>query len=319
MPGAPLTREEILWGYRALLGREPESEDMIRGWLGTGWSFKTFRSELITSAEFRAKNPAAFSYTVQRSVVIKELDDGPRLFVDLSDVCIGLSILQGSYEREEVAFVREQVHGGDVAVDVGANIGFFTVLLAAFVGPAGRVFAYEPLPQNTALLERSIAENRFEDRVRLRKAVLSDRVGSAEIVWLPLERGSLNSGGSYIRSEGAPVPPGHDVLPVPMLTLDAEEIPGPVRFLKIDVEGAEPLVLRGARETLLRDRPVILAEVNPVQLAKVSNETPDGLLGILKALGYDGMLFRNGKPAGRVSSLPGDEIRTVVFLPAGAR
>lgn len=81
--GSALTREHVVWGYRLLLGREPESERVIADWLRTGWSFDTFRGEVISSAEFRTKNPSVFSYAFQRSVVIKELDEGPRLFVDL--------------------------------------------------------------------------------------------------------------------------------------------------------------------------------------------------------------------------------------------
>ncbi|MFI5197729.1 MAG: FkbM family methyltransferase [Thermoanaerobaculia bacterium] len=315
----PLTRQSVVWAYRVLLEREPESEQIISDWLNTGRSLDALRREVIASAEFRTKNPAAFSYAFQRSIVMKELDEGPRLFLDLSDVYIGLAILQGNYERVEVSLLKTFVHEGDVVVDVGANIGFYTVLLAELVGPSGHVFAYEPLPQNTALLEKSISENRFDDRVKLRKAVLSDRPGTAELVWLPLERGSQCSGGSYIRAPGAPVPPGHDVLSVSMATLDAEEFPGPVRFLKIDVEGAEPLVFRGARETLRRDRPVILAEINPTQLGTVSGMTPDAFLREMEGWGYACFRFQDGSVTRRLSTLQGSEIRTVVFLPAETR
>src|SRR5206468_2663390 len=137
-PGG-LTREHVVWAYRLLLDRDPESEDVIAPKLAGSRDTCELRHHLMTSAEFRDKNPD-YAQTNDRTIVIKELEtpDGPvRLFVDLADHVIGLNIVRGRYEAAEVEFVRRLMRPGDVAIDAGAHIGFFTVQLAARVGAAG--------------------------------------------------------------------------------------------------------------------------------------------------------------------------------------
>src|SRR5438477_3574246 len=92
-PGG-LTREHVVWAYRLLLDRDPESEDVIGPKLDGSRSTADLRRHLITSAEYQRKNPD-FAQTNDRTIVIKELDAGVRLFIDLSDHVIGLSILRG--------------------------------------------------------------------------------------------------------------------------------------------------------------------------------------------------------------------------------
>src|SRR2546428_4503951 len=162
-----LTREHVVWAYRLLLDRDPESEDVIGPKLAGSRDTSELRHHLMTSAEFQQKN-RDYAHTNDRTVVIKEITAGSgrfRLFIDLSDHVIGLNILRGTYEEDEVRFVRSVLAPGDTAVDVGAHIGFFTMHMAALVGSAGTVYAFEPFDANADLLERSIAENRFGDRV----------------------------------------------------------------------------------------------------------------------------------------------------------
>src|SRR3954469_6119476 len=141
-PGG-LTRDHVVWAYRLLLDRDPENEDVIGPKLAGSRSTAELRHHLITSAEFRAKNPD-FAHTNDPTVVIKEIAPGVRLFIDLSDHVIGLNILRGQDGRAEIRFLRRVLTMGDSAVDVGAHIGFFTMLMAAAVGPEGRVYAFEP-------------------------------------------------------------------------------------------------------------------------------------------------------------------------------
>src|SRR4051812_40274501 len=103
-PGG-LTREHVVWAYRLLLDRDPESEDVIGPKLAGSRTTAELRHHLITSAEFREKNPD-FAHTNDSTVVIKEIAPGVRLFLDLSDHAIGLNILRGAYERAEAAFAR---------------------------------------------------------------------------------------------------------------------------------------------------------------------------------------------------------------------
>src|SRR5712691_4334762 len=117
-----LTREHVVWAYRLLLDRDPENEDVIGPKLAGSRDTSELRRHLMTSAEFRDKNPD-FAHTNDPTVVIKEIAPAVRLFIDLSDHVIGLNILRGQYEREEIRFVRRMLEEGDSAIDVGGHIG----------------------------------------------------------------------------------------------------------------------------------------------------------------------------------------------------
>src|SRR5712691_12311732 len=183
-PGG-LTREHVVWAYRLLLDREPESEDVIGPKLAGSHDTGELRRHLMTSAEFQSKN-RDYAHTNDRTVVIKELEGGVRLFVDLSDHVIGLNIVRGRYETDEVRYMRRVLKPGDTAIDAGAHIGFFTMQMASIVGAGGRVYAFEPFDANADLLERSIQENRFADRIVFRRAAVGAVTGTATLTF-PVE------------------------------------------------------------------------------------------------------------------------------------
>ena len=298
-PGG-LTREHVIWAYRVLLDRDPENEDVIGPKLAGSRSTAELRHHLMTSAEFRSKNPD-FAHTNDPTIVIKEIEPGVRLFIDLSDHVIGLNILRGQYGREEIALARSLLKPGDVAIDVGAHIGFFTLHMAAAVGHAGRVYAFEPLDANADLLERSITENRFDDRVLFRRSAAGATSGTATLTF-PAE--TLNSGGAYLLRRGSPPLTGNQKKTVPLVALDALEIQRPVRFIKMDVEGAEPQVIRGATRLLKDDRPVILSELHPAQLERASGMTADEFLAEMRALGYFAYSLRGDLRGGPAEAGP---------------
>src|SRR4030095_12979863 len=240
-PGG-LTRDHVIWAYRLLLDRDPESDDVIGPKLRGSRDTRELRHHLITSAEFQEKN-RDFAHTNDRTLVIKELDgDGSvRLFGDLADHMSGVSIIRDAYERNEVRFVRSVLKPGDTPIDAGAHIGFFTMQMAAMVGPAGRVYAFEPLETNLSLLKRSIAENRFGDRVRAEGAAVGAASGMATLTF---PRETLHTGGAYLLPDaGAPLA-GNLTAQVPLVALDDLALDRPVRLIKMDVEGAEPARVR---------------------------------------------------------------------------
>ena len=112
---------------------------------------------------------------------------------------------------------------GDTAIDVGAHIGFFTMLLAAAVGRTGHVYAFEPFEANADLLERSVAENHFDDRVTFQRAAAGAETGSATLTF-PVE--TLNSGGAYLLRGGDHPLAGNQKTNVPVITLDSLTIDG---------------------------------------------------------------------------------------------
>lgn len=306
-----LTYQHVVWAYRLFLDREPENEAVILGHLRAWRTTKELRTAFLTSSEFSQTNPD-LAYTNERTVVIKEIDGQLRLFIDLSDQVIGLGILRGTYERSELDFVRRTVKPGQTALDIGAHCGLFTVTMAALVGPTGKVYAFEPLERNAELLERSVIENRFDDRVIVERAAISDRVGQGQLVSLP---NALNSGGSYLLERKADVPPGHVVETVRLIALDTYPLRRPVNFIKIDIEGAEPLALRGAQALLQTDRPIILSELNPIQLKQVSGCSAAEFVSQVESYGYDGHILEGHRLVRRPITDDRDEIRSVVFLP----
>jgi FkbM family methyltransferase len=313
-PGG-LTRDHVVWAYRLLLDRDPENEDVIGPKLAGSRDTRELRHHLMTSAEFQDKN-RDYAHTNDRTLVIKELD-GPgstRLFVDLSDHVIGLSIVRGQYESAEAGFARRQLRPGDVAVDVGAHVGFFTVQMAAAVGPSGCVYAFEPFGPNADLLERSVEENHFTDRVSFRRAAVGDSSGEATLTF-PSE--TLNSGGAYLLRPGTAPLTGNLRATVPLVALDDVVRKRPVRLIKIDAEGAEPQVLRGARRLLHEDRPVILSELHPVQLDRASGLTVEAFLRDVNEIGYRAHYFEHGRPGAAIERAPQDALISIVLLPLG--
>jgi FkbM family methyltransferase len=152
----------------------------------------------------------------------------------------------GTYEREVQRLFQQSLRPGDVCFDVGANVGFYTLLASRLVGERGTVVAFEPLPRNLGYLRRHLEANRIRN-VRLLPVAVSDRGGTAHFA-----EGNGPAMGSLAESGG---------LEVQTVTLDqlvaSGELPAP-SFVKIDVEGAEDAVLTGAAGLLRAHHPTIL-------------------------------------------------------------
>jgi len=311
-----LTREHVIWAYRLLLDRDPENDAVIGPKLAGSRDTSELRHHLMTSAEFQEKN-RDYAHTNDRTIVIKELEGGPkgvRLFVDLSDHVIGLNIVRGRYEQDGIHYVKTVLKAGDTAVDAGAHIGFFTMQMAAMVGPAGKVYAFEPLDPNADLLEQSIVENRFSDRIVFQRAAVGAASGTATLTF-PVE--TLNSGGAYLLRDGTLPLTGNVRKSVPLVALDDVALRRPVRLIKMDVEGAEPQVIRGAARLLKEDRPIILSELHPTQLERASGIDADEFLAELRGLGYRAYrLDDSGQVGAVIERAPADALVSVVFLQA---
>jgi FkbM family methyltransferase len=306
-----VTEEHVRWAYRLFLDRPPESDDAVAVKTAACPTTGDLRRSFLASPEFAVKNPGMGAFS-RRIVVIAELEGGLRLFVDLADTEIGLPVVLGEYEPSELRFVRSTVRPGDRVLDVGANIGFFTVVLAAQVGAAGFVHAFEPLSTNADLLVRSVAENGFAGRVSVERAAVGERTGQSHLLSLATPGGS---GGSYLVPTGTEPPPDHAVEPVPLVALDDLDLRRPVAFLKIDAEGAEPLCFAGAERLLREDRPVVLSELHQVQLERVAATSARATIAAMERRGYACRLLEDGRPGAAIDDLPENAIASVVFLP----
>jgi FkbM family methyltransferase len=136
-----------------------------------------------------------------------------------------------------------------VLYDIGANIGFFTLIAARMVGAQGHVFAFEPQPRARQMLERNIAHNRFKN-----VSVIPYAVGASTGRAYLAVNSRLGHATAHFADEGHPV----DVVAI-------DDVVGGLRppdVVKIDVEGAEVEVLRGLHETIERYAPVIICELH---------------------------------------------------------
>jgi FkbM family methyltransferase len=206
--------------------------------------------------------------------------DGFRMRLDLDDYT-QRRIYYGCHEPRELALVRKLLRPGDTVLDVGAHVGLFTLLAAATVGPNGQVHAFEPVPANFDALAENVRLNGFS-RVDLEQTAVGEAAGQMTLgLGMHVQAGS----GSYMQG-------GSDSqVDAQVINLDdyvRERLPStPIRLLKIDVEGAEPAVLRGFQQSLADAPPdAIIAEVSPETLA-LQGYTVADLLGELTKHGYD--------------------------------
>jgi FkbM family methyltransferase len=177
-----------------------------------------------------------------------------------------LRILNGTYEGEQTRLFEQHVRPGATVLDVGAHVGYYTVLSAVLAGPSGRVHAFEPNPKNAEFLRRHVRINRL-GTVRVEQAAVSDHEGTARFDF------GTGSGTGHLADAGA--------LEVRMLRLDdycAQHALAPAA-IKIDVEGAEMAVLAGAFDTLARHHPTIFLSTHGPEVHAAS-------LDFLRGMGY---------------------------------
>jgi FkbM family methyltransferase len=178
----------------------------------------------------------------------------------------------------ELRFLPQIVPKGRVSIDVGANKGVYSHLLARL---SQSVEAFEPNPKSYRILNRALPAN-----VVAHQVALSDRAGTAELIIPKSSHGYSNQTASLNprkRTETA------GIVAVPQRTLDSYGFAN-VGFIKIDVEGFEQAVFAGARETIMRERPVIQVELEEQHTGK---KIEDLLAGVL-AFGMDGFFLKDG-------------------------
>lgn len=192
-----------------------------------------------------------------------------RIWVRPADVVDRDIYLYGSHEHVTATVFSHLARPGAVVVDAGAHVGAFTLLAAKRVGPAGRVLAFEPNPQQRERLERNVATNGF-DQVEIRAEALSDHAGRA---LLHLSADHTRSGNASLNAgEGAA-----GAVAVDLVRLDdlAERLAVPrVDLIKLDVEGAEADIVVGATSTIESFRPAVVFEVNDLGLRGDGTNAP---------------------------------------------
>jgi len=184
---------------------------------------------------------------------------------------------ESDYEPETFAFLRENCRTGDAALDIGAHIGLFSVVIARLVGPSGRVLAFEPTPTTRKVLERTLRLNGLEDRVELRSEAVSSKSGTATF----FDTGDLVSNANSLVATAR-----HDgEIRVNTVSVDDLVDAGglSVGCIKIDVEGAELDTLRGAARCLETQRPALALALHP-EAIRHSGSSLDAIWALLEKL-----------------------------------
>lgn len=269
---------------------------------------QTLRTEPLTAADIRRaiglvdqhQTPSPFSVRASAGDLAYVTVGGIEVAVDVADASVSQQLLGGQpYEPHIQRVICEQLPPGGVFVDVGANIGYHTALAASLVGPDGVVDAFEPNPENARLIAHMIERNRLTN-VRLRPFALSANTGFASF------RSAMGSNGGFVTTID---PRDFDptVTVVPTLALDdAVEPERGISLIKLDVEGAEPMVLAGAGRTLERCRPAVIFEFSQEMTSRVAGTPPETLFGTFTALDY--RIFLIDRPTGDLVPVDPDEL-----------
>jgi FkbM family methyltransferase len=189
---------------------------------------------------------------------------GFKMKLNLSDWVDKHIFATGLYEPEVVNVVLNALKPGDIAVDIGANIGFFSLLFAKLVGSDGKVLSFEPQPKVVARLKENISFHANSSVIEVNEFALGANSGTVNFNCGPEDHSGV---GSLRELRGSPehiqvkVCRGDDVFDRNM----------PIRLMKIDVEGAEYLVLEGIRETLKTWHPDLIMEISDSYLKQLGS------------------------------------------------
>lgn len=264
---------DLYFCYRLLLDREPDGG----GWrhqlkfIENGRGRNTLVESFLNSSEYQSSRGRS-SFTPIETVRFT-------IWVDAEDTMVAPSIMAAkSYETHVTAVLERELNPDSVFVDIGANMGWFTLLAASL---ARQVIAIEPNPNNVQLIYRSLMANGF-DHVRVLEYAATDRPSLLRLNFLR-SNGSVSAvestGGTSTIVQGRPL----DDLLKDVARVDV---------VKMDIEGHEPVALRGMIDTLTRHRPVLVFEFHPTAIRDNTGTEPVAFLESLAGMGYQLAVIR---------------------------
>jgi FkbM family methyltransferase len=182
------------------------------------------------------------------------------------------------FEPDEINLVKQHIKQGDVVIDIGANIGYYTLLFAKLVGDTGQVIAFEPDPENFALLHKNVALNQYHNVTLVQKAVSTEN-SHAQLFLCDENKGMHRLYDSVCCQSSIEVETVclDDYLPKLVKKVD---------FVKIDIEGAEYNALQGMQHILRQYQPKLLTEFSPAALFEYGIK-PQTYIDFLTQLDFD--------------------------------
>ena len=270
--------------FNIAYGRAPTEQELTAIAAPSDVPTATDLRALIASAD-RQTYPSPVSVRFSPQDLRLAEFEGVKLWLDRMDRAVSAPVLAGwAYEPHMVSFLREHVRKGMTVVDIGANVGIFTMLAASL---GAEVHAVEPNTENCRLILLSKEENGFHN-VKLYPLAVSNETGA--LFFTP----HIGSNGGILpnRSETLSDP---NCIVVPAMRLD-DLVNGPVHFIKADVEGAEYLALKGAERIIRENKPIITIELSMEMVRRVSGIDGIEFIRWLQSFGYRALLIgRNGE------------------------
>lgn len=222
--------------------------------------------------------------------------DGHTMHLDPLD-SLNLS-LNGTYEPFETEVAKKKIKKGDIVVDIGANIGYYTLIFARCVGSEGTVFAFEPDPRNFSLLKKNVEENGYKNVVLVDKAV-SDTTGKARLYICKSNAGDHRT---YDADDN------RQAIDIQTVSLDDyfKEYNGKIDFIKMDIQGGEAKAIAGMSCLLKKNNCIkLLTEFWPAGLTE-SGVEPRECLNALTGMGFE--LFELDKRQNTIKPVAVDDL-----------
>ncbi len=274
------SEDDILYCFRLLLGRNPNPEEWKGHSAQAGEPLAGIVAGYLNSLEFSVRG--LLTASDEPNITLTTLE-GFQIYADSADAAVGQGVVFGSYEPEVTSVFRQLIEPGMTVIDIGANIGYFTMLSAALVGSSGHVFAIEPNPSNIRMLEASRRANGFAH------VTVCQMAAGRQLGLLVLH--STHSNGTTSAPKECDGLIASNM--VPCVAVDSLVAAShKVDFIKADVEGAEYNALLGCQRIIEHDRPIIVSELSPNLMPGISGITGPEFLRWLISQRYDLSIIR---------------------------
>jgi FkbM family methyltransferase len=195
--------------------------------------------------------------------------------------------ITGLYEKSCTQVLREHLRQASLVLDIGANLGYFSIFMAKHAGGNCQILAFEPMPDTFGLLERNIKLNNLTN-VNAIKAAVSDKSGDVELLSDARQRLSKTASIVGYRLEGEAKKTTAQAIRIDQYFEGAEQLPD---LIKVDVEGGELAVLNGARAAIRRGRPTLVIEIHGW-----GSEDSQKVLDLLADVGYSANILEIRTP-----------------------
>ena len=202
--------------------------------------------------------------------------EGEKMYLDEVDaLCLSIN---GIHEKLVTNLIKKEIHSGDVVLDIGAHIGYYTLQFANLVGPTGKVYAFEPEPKNFELLKKNVQINKHDNVVLIQK-IVSDKDGIVEFFISKFD----SIGNKLFKSDES-----GSSIKVGSTTLDEyfKDLKKKIDFIKMDIQGGEGKATLGMKNLLKENKNLKIIQQWAPEPLKQNHTNPEDHLKFLQHIGY---------------------------------